>query len=86
MRDEPVRVEAYAGGRGGERPLRFLLDEEWVEAVELLRSWIEEERDGRERRRFFEVRGSDGGTHLLYFDEKMKAWFIRFPKVRPRRI
>jgi len=77
MGDEPIRVEAYAGGRGEERPRAFFLGEERVEVEEVLRAWIGEEGKGRERKRFFRVRGDDGGEHLLSWDEKLKAWFYR---------
>lgn len=77
MGDEPVRVIAYAGGRGEESPRAFFRGEERVEVKEVLRAWVGEEHGGRERRRFFRVRGSDGREHLLFYDEGLKVWMYR---------
>jgi hypothetical protein len=76
MGDEPVRVIAYAGGRGEERPRAFFLGEKMVEVETVVRAWIEEEGEGRERKRFFRVKGDDGAGHLLYYDERLRAWFL----------
>jgi hypothetical protein len=85
VRDEPVRVEAHAGHRGAERPLAFFLDEKRIEVAEIIRTWIEEEKESRERRRFFQVRGDDGNNRLLYYHETLKVWFHRLPGARPSR-
>jgi hypothetical protein len=76
MTDEPVRVIAYAGGRGEERPRAFFLGEEEVKIVRVVRAWIGEEGEGRERKRFFRVKGDDGAGHLLYYDERLRVWFL----------
>lgn len=86
MRDEPVRVIAYAGGRGEESPRAFFPGEERVEVAEILDSWVGERQGGRERRRFFRVKGSDGFEHLLSYDEELKVWFRHTGKTRPCRI
>ena len=75
--DEPVSVEAYAGSRGEERPRVFTLGEERIEVERIVRAWIGEEGQERERKRYFTVKGSDGGEHLIYWDEKLMAWFHR---------
>ena len=49
MRDEPVRVIAYAGGRGEESPRAFFPGEVRVEVAEILDSWIGEGQGGREK-------------------------------------
>jgi len=43
--------------------------------VAVLNRWIEEEFEDRTRRRFFKVKGSDGYTHRIYYDEKVMEWF-----------
>jgi len=83
--DEPVRVEAHAGHRGAERPLAFFLDERRVEVAAIIRTWIEEERESRDRRRYFMVQGDDGKNHLLHYNETLRVWFARFPETRPGR-
>ena len=84
MADEPVRVTAYAGGRGEEAPRAFFLDDERIEVEEILRTWIEEERGGRETKRCFEVRDRDSREHLLCYDEKLKVWLRRTGRKDPR--
>lgn len=84
MKEEPVRVIAYAGGRGEESPRAFFPGEERVEVAEILESWIGEGQDERERRRFFRVKGSDGCEHLLSFDDTLKVWFRRLGRTRSR--
>jgi len=37
--------------------------------------WIEEGIEDRVRKRFFKVKGSDGKTHKIYYDEKEMEWF-----------
>ena len=75
--DEFVRVEAYAGSRGEEQPRVFYLGEERVEVESIIHAWIGEEGQERERKRYFTVKGGDGGEHLIYWDEKLMAWFHR---------
>ena len=50
-----------------------------------IRTWIEEERESRDRRRYFMVQGDDGKNHLLHYNETLRVWFARFPKTRPGR-
>ena len=38
--------------------------------------WIEERLEDKIRRRFFEVKGSDGYRYKIYYDEKVKDWFL----------
>lgn len=71
-----VEVISYAGHKGEEIPRSFIIDGENVEVLEILRMWLEEGYESRERRRFFRVRGSDGYLHTLYFDEKSREWFL----------
>lgn len=76
MAEETVRVISYAGGRGEESPRSFYLDGARIEVEEVLRSWIGEKKEGKCRRRFFRVRGSDGAEHLLSCDERLGTWFL----------
>ena len=36
MGDELIRVEAYAGGKGAEKPVAFFVDEERVEVADIV--------------------------------------------------
>ncbi|MFC1657732.1 hypothetical protein ACFL2P_04110 [Candidatus Moduliflexota bacterium] len=77
MKDRKVTVIAYAGSRGEESPRAFFRGGERVEVEKVLRAWVGEEEGNRERRRFFRVKGSDGGEYLLFYDEGMGEWFTR---------
>lgn len=76
MSDERVEVVAYSGFRGEESPRSFILHNENIEVIQILRMWIEERLEDGARRRFFEVKGSDGYRHKIYYDETEKEWFI----------
>jgi len=41
--------------------------------------WTEESLQDRGRRRFFKVRGGDGFTYTLYYDEGRSEWFLALP-------
>ena len=71
-----IRVIAYSGYKGEESPRSFSLDEVKVEVASIIRSWVEEPMQGRGRRRFFKVRGGDGFTYTLYYDEVRSEWFL----------
>ena len=76
MSDEKIEVVAYSGYRGEEGPRSFILNNEKIEVIQILRIWIEERIEDETRRRFFEVKGSDGYTHKIYYDERIMEWFL----------
>ncbi len=47
-----------------------------VEIVSVIKSWTEESLHDRRRKRYFKVKGSDGFTYTLYYDESNSAWFL----------
>ena len=76
MSDKKIEVVAYSGYRGEECPRSFILHNEKIEVIQILRMWIEERlRDGA-RNRYFEVKRSDGHKYKIYYDEKGKEWFL----------
>lgn len=75
MPNERIEVIAYSSYRGEESPRAFILHGEKIEVIEILGMWIEEGFENRVRKRFFEVKGSDGYTHKIYRDEKAMEWF-----------
>ncbi len=77
MKAKKVDVSSYAGHRGEELPRSFVLDDERIEVLSVVKMWVEEGRGDRKRRRFFTVRGSDGYTHTLYHEEESLEWCIR---------
>ena len=54
-----VRVECYAGYKGDERPVRFFLDGQGYEVVELLDRWYGQDHA------YFKVRAAGGGVYIL---------------------
>jgi len=75
MPEEKIRVIAYSGYRGEETPRTILLHGERIEVFEILRQWIEEKSGDRAKKRFYQVKGSDGNLYMIYFDEKAMEWF-----------
>lgn len=75
MSEEKIRVIAYSGHRGEEAPRAFMLGGRRIEVVEIEESWIEEGIGDRATKRFFKVKGSDGGMHRIFYDEKTGEWY-----------
>ena len=75
MSKEKIEVIAYSGYRGEETPRTILLHGERIEVSEILRQWIEEKSGDRARKRFYQVKGSDGNLYMIYYDEKAMEWF-----------
>jgi len=73
--EEKIEVIAYSGYRGEETPRAIILHGERIVVIEILKQWIEEKLDERERKRFYQVKGSDGILHRIYYDEKTMEWF-----------
>ena len=74
MLDEIIEVVTYSGYRGDEVPRLFFLNEKRIEIVEILNTWIEEDFASKVRKRFFKVKGNDGNTHQIYYNEKTFEW------------
>jgi hypothetical protein len=71
-----VKVTAYSGYRGEECPVTFVLTGKRVEVAAILSTWLEEDILNRLRKRFFDIKGSDGRRYKIYYDEKTKEWFL----------
>lgn len=76
MPEERIKVVAYAGSRGEETPRSFVLRNDRIEVIQIVDMWIEEGPEGRSRKRFFKLRGSDGHAHRIYYDETAMEWFV----------
>jgi len=70
-----IEVNCYSGFKGEQTPRAFSIEGKGIEVIEIMRMWIEEGYANKERKRFFEVRGSDGKKYTLYYDEKANDWF-----------
>ncbi|MBI4608042.1 MAG: hypothetical protein HY726_03430 [Candidatus Rokubacteria bacterium] len=79
-----VRVECYAGSRGGETPRRFWADDRWEELI-VLDGWASEDIRAATRTRWFRVRLHTGVEGLLCHDESLDLWFWRRAGALPAR-
>ncbi len=75
MHTEQIDVITYAGRKGDERPVTFILRGLRIDIEMILDYWIEESFGDGLRKRVFRVKGSDGNTHKIYFDENVLEWF-----------
>jgi hypothetical protein len=70
-----IRVIAYSGYQGDERPLSFFIDGEKINVAEILDMWIEEGLSDKVRKRFFIVKADDQKRYRIYCDKKTLHWF-----------
>jgi len=78
--EREIRVQAYSGYRGQERPVCFWPGEKPVLVKRILRRWYEQETGmGGETRCCFEVEGEDGRAYRLCYRPKGAAWFLLGP-------
>jgi len=84
MHIEQIDVLTYAGRKGDERPVTFILRGLRIDVTEILDYWIEEGVEDRVRKRCFRVKGSDGNSHRIYFNENVLEWF--YTSERPDRL
>jgi hypothetical protein len=75
MSEEKIEVIAYSGYRGEELPTAMILHGARIEVAKILSMWIEEGVEDRARKRFFEIKGNDGKTYRIHYDEKAMEWF-----------
>lgn len=73
-RDQPIRVDCYAGTRGGETPRRAWVAERWA-ALTVLDRWMSEDARRGTRIRWFRVRFDGEREGLIYHDEGLDLWF-----------
>ena len=77
MGQREISVMAYSGYKGEECPRSFILDGEKIDVAAVLKMWVGEGNEDRTRKRFFKVRGNDGYTYILFYNEKIMRWFLR---------
>jgi hypothetical protein len=76
MPAEKIKVIDYSGYRGEETPRSFVLQGSEIKVSEILSMWIEEGLEDKVTKRFFHVKGTDGYEYNIYYDEKVKEWFL----------
>jgi hypothetical protein len=75
MEEEQIDVISYSGSKGDERPLIFNHQGLRIDVLEILDRWVEEGFDDKVRKRYFRVKGSDGDTHRISFNENILRWY-----------
>ena len=75
MAYKKIKVIAYSGYQGDERPLAFFINGEKINVVEILDMWIEEGLSDKARKRFFIVKTDDQKRYRIYCDKKTLEWF-----------
>lgn len=75
MEKEQIEVISYSGNKGDERPLTFNHRGLRIDVLEIPEQWIEEGLVDKVRKRYYRVKGSDGNTHRLYYDENSLQWY-----------
>lgn len=65
-----LRVECHAGYRADEEPRRFFIAKREIVIENILDRWLEPER------RYFKVRGDDGGIYILRQDLRDDHWTL----------
>ena len=63
-----LRVACHAGYCGEEEPRRLWFGERAVEVVEVVDRWLAPDH------RYFKVKGDDGGTYIIRYDEALGHW------------
>ncbi len=74
-----VVVECYAGYRGDERPVRFVLGGQAYEIDEVDDRWYSPEAT------YFRVVANDGNIYVLRHDEHLNEWTLEGFRARPAR-
>jgi hypothetical protein len=65
-----IKVTAYSGYKGNERPLSFIDDDQRHEIRDITSRWAEPDKD------FFKVIADDGRVYTLSRDRKSDRWFM----------
>ncbi len=70
MTEHEIHVTAYAGYKGNERPLSFIVDDQCLEVRDIISRWAEPEKD------FFKVIADDDRVYTLSWNRKSDLWLI----------
>jgi hypothetical protein len=65
-----IKVTAYSGYKGNERPLSFTVDDQRYEVRSIVSGWAEPDRD------FFRVIADDGRVYTLSRDRESDQWIM----------
>jgi hypothetical protein len=63
-----LKVECYAGYRGAQEPIAFLIGDRRIAVMQITDRWLSA------AHRYFKVQADDGGTYILRHDERSEQW------------
>ena len=64
----PIKVNSYAGFKGEERPVSFMIGDKTFQVTDLLDSWYGEGHD------YFKVSADDNCVYILRYDRQLDEW------------
>lgn len=77
MKVRSIKVLAYSGYKGSEKPRAFFIENEKIEVKEIISSWRERSVDPKVYiKKYFKIKGDDGYEYTIYYDEGPKEWFL----------
>jgi hypothetical protein len=65
-----IKVTAYSGYKGNERPLSFIIDDQRHEVRDIVSRWAEPDKD------FFKIIADDYKVYTLSWNRKSDLWLI----------
>ena len=65
-----IKVECYSGYRADQRPVRFYLQHQVLEVMDIEDQWYSPSL------RYFRIRASDGNVYVLCHNEDEDAWSL----------
>ena len=70
MGEKSIRVLAYSGYKGNERPRSFFMDGKTLDVVSIISRWRDPDND------FFKVKTEDGKNYVIRFNHISEAWTL----------
>ena len=65
-----LKVECYAGYKGGQRPVRFFLQDRALDVMDIEDQWY------GPSALYFRVHASDGDCYILSYNEEEDSWSL----------
>jgi hypothetical protein len=73
----PIKVFAYSGFKGEEKPAYFTVKGDKVKVEEILSEWLEEKIDEEgKRRHYFQVKDKNGKRWKIFYSFNLEKWFL----------
>lgn len=73
-----IKVNAYSGFKGAQRPVSFSIGEKTFRVVEVLDGWYGEQHE------YFKVEADDGCVYIIRYDREADEWELTMMEGRER--